>query len=142
VINNNPNKQPKQKEEKAPSGPSYVFSKKDEIKETTGAFAFSNKGVVEESLKDTLDEKSANTKKMRVAISRQNGEPSVYQLTDVETNKIVFQTSVKGEFKIDDEITIHSIYDNPLTNPLKAKIIVFNRPSEYAKHWRVEAQFS
>lgn len=139
VINSpKPEAHPK---DKATAGPTYAFAKKPEIKETSGTFAFSNKGVVEDNFKSVLDENKSNSKKMRVGIARPGMEPSIYQLLEVETHKVIFQTIIKGEFKESDEITVHSLYDNPLTNPLKAKIISFTRPSEYAKAFRVEARF-
>lgn len=141
VINTNTTQAIDEDKKTPESGPTYVFAKKPEIKETTGTFAFSSKGVVEDNLRESLDEKTSGNKKMRIGVSRAGNPPSIYPLTEVETHKVVFQTIVKGEFKVGDEIVIHSIYDNPLNNPLKAKIIVFNRPSEYAKHWRVEAKF-
>lgn len=142
VINTNTAPSVKKDDSKqAESGPTYVFAKKPEIKETTGAFAFSNKGVIEDNLRETLDEKTSGNKKMRIGLSRPGSPPGIYPLTEVETHKVAFQTIVKGEFKVGDEIVIHSIYDSPLNNPLTAKVIAFNRPSEYAKHWRVEAKF-
>src|SRR5690606_20466190 len=105
-VINNPKRQ-EEEESQNPSGPTYVFAKKPEIKETTGAFAFSNKGVIEETTKTPLDE-NVTQKKMRIGVSRSGLEVGIYQLLEVETNKVVFQTTVKGEFKIDEEIVIHS----------------------------------
>tara|TARA_R100000656_G_scaffold69896_1_gene52502 strand:+ start:2899 stop:4026 length:1128 start_codon:yes stop_codon:yes gene_type:complete len=130
---------PKQTEpaKDSPKGPAYVFAKKPEIKETAQSLGFSNRGVVEEPLSETIDP----TKKKRVSISKSGSEPSTYLLIEVETHGLSFHSTVRGEYKVGDAIVVHSILDNKLTAPLTAKITAFNKPSEYAKHFHVEAKF-
>tara|TARA_R110000868_G_scaffold16687_1_gene74172 strand:- start:1204 stop:2328 length:1125 start_codon:yes stop_codon:yes gene_type:complete len=118
-------------------GPSYVFAKKPEIKDTAQSLGFSNKGVIEEPLSESID----TVKKKRVSISRSGSEAQVYLLVEVETHGLSFHTTTKGEFKVGDAIVVHTILDNKLSAPLTAKITAFNKPSEYAKHFHVEAKF-
>ncbi len=126
-------------DESAEKTGSYVFSKKPEIKETASSLAFSDKGVIKETSAEGLSE--ATTKTKRVILGKPSTEPSTYILTEVETHGVSFQTQVKNEFKVGDSITVYSILDTSLSSPLTAKITVFNKPSEYAKYWYVEAKF-
>ncbi len=119
----------------------YVFAKKPEIKETASSLAFSDKGVVHENPNDVLKESKQNLKTKRISLGRPGQEPSIYILNEVETHGVSFQTTVKNEFKVAESITVHSILDSSLSSPLTAKITVFNKPSEYAKYWYVEAKF-
>lgn len=126
-------------DESAEKTGSYVFAKKPEIKETATSLAFSHKGVVKETSSEGLNE--ATTKTKRVILGKPSTDPSTYILTEVETHGVSFQTQVKNEFKVGDSIIVFSILDTSLSSPLSAKITVFNKPSEYAKYWYVEAKF-
>ncbi len=119
----------------------YVFAKKPEIKDTASNLAFSDKGVVKEGSAEALNETKQNLKVKRVSLGKPGQDPSIYILNEVETHGVSFQTTVKNEFKIGDSITVHSILDSSLSSPLGAKVTIFNKPSEYAKYWYVEAKF-
>ena len=126
-------------EDSAEKTGSYVFAKKPEIKDTASTLAFSDKGVVKETSNEGLSELTTKTK--RVVLGKPSTEPSTYILSEVETHGVSFQTLVKNEFKLGDSIIVHSILDSSLSSPLSAKITVFNKHSEYAKYWYVEAKF-
>ncbi len=117
----------------------YSFAKGPEVKETAGAFAFSNRGKVNES---ELEKNVSGGNRMRITLSiPPSSEKMVYQLLDVHTQYVSFQTGNKGGLKEGGTIVIHDIYDNPLPNPLKAKIVSIEKPSEYAKYWKINASF-
>mgnify|MGYP003684029311 CR=1 FL=1 len=141
VINTNINNSEAEskEEESIEKSSSYIFAKKPEIKETASSLAFSDKGIVKESSSEGLSESTTKTK--RVVLGKPATEPSTYILNEVDTHGVSFQTIVKNEFKVGDSIIVHSILDSTLSSPLSAKISVFNKPSEYAKYWYVEAKF-
>lgn len=141
VINNSVPDNKNNESDDTPKGPSYVFAKKPEIKETSSALGFSNKGMIEEGSKNIISDQTINAKRKRIKISRSGVEPATYMLNEVETHGVSFQTGIKAEFKVGDDIVVHSILDSALSVPLTAKVTASNKPSEYAKHLNVEAKF-
>lgn len=121
------------------SDTNYSFSKGQQVKETSSNFVFSNKDVVNEKKLDHVSTQN----RMRIGVSSENSsEISVFVLIDIQTGRAIFQTLSKAYFKIGSNILIHSIYDNQLPNPIKAKITKIGKASEYAKYWQIETVFN